>query len=556
MVKLVDTVVDLMGDTFGELIQRADWVKQTIREEEESFGRTLDRGIDLFKRQADKLQAAGKKQLSGEVAFDLYATYGFPIDLTQIMAEERGMTVDMGGYAKAMADHRETSSAGAGAFKTEALVGLPATDDSAKFSREPIEAKVQGLVVNGSYTADGELSPGDEAAVVLDRTNFYGEQGGQVGDTGRLTWADGAFAVTDTAVAGQCVLHLGKVEAARLRPGRQVQAEVAADRFDTMRNHTATHLLNWALAAVLGEHVNQAGSVVEPGRLRFDFTHNQAVTAEQLAEVERLANQRVLADEPVSVQTMPLDEAKAISGVRAMFGEKYPDPVRVVAVGGGDVQAGSEGGCHVEFCGGTHLDRTSQVGLIKIISEESVAKGVRRITAVTGPGALRWVQQTDEIVRTASAALRAPASELPDRIAAMQKEIKQLRKRPAGGAPGEEFAVQTSIDCPTGKILIGQVSNADARAMRSICDMQRQKGAAAVFVGGTDGAKVTLTAMVSDELVKAGSMKAGDWVKAVAPVVGGGGGGKPTLAQAGGKQPDKLPEALETAAQWAKDKLG
>jgi alanyl-tRNA synthetase len=569
LTKLVPTIVELMGEAFGELRTRQKVVAETIAEEEKSFGKTLDRGIELFHRQVKKLQAAGQKLLPGDVAFDLYATYGFPVDLTQIMAGELGMTVDLAGYDSAMAHHRELSGS-ADKFKVTAIANLPATDDSAKYGRRPIRAKVLGWVEGDQFVQTGTLKVGDEAAAVLDKTNFYGEQGGQVGDAGDLVWPGGRFAVRDTALAGQCVLHAGVVEQGELHAGAEVTAEVDPSRFDTMRNHTATHLLNWALRKVLGEHIHQAGSVVDPDRLRFDFTHNQAVPAEQLAEVERLVNQRILADEPVVAKVMPLEQAKKIPGVRAVFGEKYPDPVRVIATGGEDplAKAGDDlpspavagfakAGTAVEFCGGTHLERTSPVGLFKIVSEESIAKGVRRITALTGPAAVAHVQELDATVRAIGTVLRTSPAELPARVEAMQKELKELRKKPAK-AGGEEFQVETTLDSPHGPVLIGRMDTADAAAMRQACDRHRKKGAAAVFVGGTDGGvagKVTLIAMVADALVKGGKCGAAEWVKAVAPIVGGSGGGKPALAQAGGKDGAKLSEALAAAAEWIRGRL-
>ena len=555
LVELVPTVVGLMGDVFTELRARQQYVADTIRAEEESFGRTLDRGIELFQRQVGRLREGGARQLPGEVAFDLYATYGFPVDLTQIMAAEQGMTVDVEGYDEAMARHRELSGAGE-AFKAEAIANLPHTDDSAKYARKPIDATVLGWVVQGKYQTTGKLNAGDEAAVVLEKTNFYAESGGQVGDAGILSFPAGRFAVRHAAPAGQCVLHVGVLESGSLRCGQEVTASVDPSRFDTMRNHTATHLLNWALRKVLGEHVHQAGSVVAPDRLRFDFTHNQAVTAEQLQEAETLVNRKVLADEPVGVNFIRLSEAKKIQGVRAVFGEKYPDPVRVVSLGTADPLKGADPDCAIEFCGGTHLERTSQVGLFKIVSEESVAKGVRRITALTGREGVAYVQQLDGVVRGLTAALRVPAGELVERIGAMQKEIKDLRKRPAAGTPGgEEFQVSESLETPQGKIAVGRTTLVDPPAIRNLCDRQRQKGAAAVFVGAAAEGKVTLIAMVSEELANTGKLRAGDWVKAVAPVVGGAGGGKPTLAQAGGRQEEKLDEALRAAVDYAKQRL-
>jgi alanyl-tRNA synthetase len=552
---LVDVVVEHFGQAFGELKSRRDYVVRTIRDEEESFGKTLDRGIELFQRQVRKLRDSGRNELDGETVFDLYATYGFPVDLTQRMADEEGLAVDMAGYEQAMEDHRATSSAGGSKFSGMEIPPLPETDDAPKYTGEPVRAKLLGWVSEGKFVQEGRIPPETDVMVVLDRTSFYGESGGQVGDQGRLIGENGAFEVVDTQMAGQSVLHVGRLAEGDISAGQDVRCEVSSRRFDTMRNHTATHLLNWALREVLGDGVNQAGSVVDPERLRFDFTHNQALTPEQQSRIEQLVNQRVLADEQVSAKLIPLAQARKIEGVRAMFGEKYPDPVRVVAVGTDDPQRSSDATVSAEFCGGTHLQHTSQVGLLKILSEESVAKGVRRITAVTGPEALRTVQEADAILRQLGRELRVPPSQIVERIEAMQKQIKELRKKPAGGGGSAEMEVVSELSSPQGQVVIGKVAQADTELMRSLCDQHRQKGAAALLVGGTDGQKVTLTAMVSEELVKAGSFKAGDWVKSAAKVVGGGGGGRPTLAQAGGKQPEKLDDALAEAKRWAEEKL-
>jgi len=546
LVQLVPTVVEMMGDVFTEVRERQDYIIETLRAEEESFGRTLDRGIELFEKQADKLQSAGQKVLGGDVAFELYATYGFPIDLTQVMASECGLEVDVDGYDSAMAEHREISSAGA-TFKADEIPDLPATDDAPKYGSEAVDAKVLGWVVDGTLVDAGVLETGAEAGIVLDRTNFYAEQGGQVGDAGHLTWGGGKFAVRDTQPAGGGVLHVGVVEQGSLRAGETVRCEVDASRMDTMRNHTATHLMNWALREVLGEHVSQAGSIVAPDRLRFDFSHNQAVSAEQLAEVERLVNERVLADEAVADEVLPLAEAKEIPGVRAVFGEKYPDPVRVISMGPDAARA-------VEFCGGTHLQRTSQVGLFEILSEESVAKGVRRVTAITGRAAVEHVQQLAETVRDASTTLRVRPDEIGERIGAMQKEIKKLRKAPAAASGGAAEG-ETIYRSEDGGVLVTRLDGVDAGQMRGLCDRARQGGASAILVGGSAEGKVTLVAMVDEALVASAGIKAGDWVNAAAAVVGGRGGGKPTLAQAGGKDAGKLPDALDAAVQWIQKEL-
>ncbi|MDY7010086.1 MAG: alanine--tRNA ligase [Planctomycetota bacterium] len=552
---LAGVIAEQVGDFFPEVAQRAKQAAETILEEEESFNRTLDRGLDLFGRAAEKVAAEGGKQITGDVAFELYATFGFPVDMTQQMAAERGLTVDMTGYEEEMGRHREISAEGGGAFHALAITGLPETDDSAKYDTQPVSATVLGWVVGEDFISDGALAEGAEAAVVLDKTNFYGESGGQVGDSGMLTGPDGTFAVRDTKLVGHCVLHVGQTKEGTLSVGQDVTAHVSAARADTMRNHTSTHLLNWALRKFLGGKIDQAGSVVAPDRLRFDFTYSKAVTAEQLVEVERMVNERILADEPIFVNYIPLAQARKIPGVRAVFGEKYPDPVRVVSVGADDPVNQADESTLVEFCGGTHLKRTSQAGFFKILSEESVAKGVRRITAVTGHQAVRHIQRLDEAVSSATSALRVPIEQISGRITAMQKEIKQLRRQQTERAGVEDFGPDFVVPTPEGDAMIGEVAFVDAAAMRKICDMQRQRGAAAVLIGGAVEGKVTLVAMVGAALVKSAAIKAGDWVKTVAAVVGGTGGGKATMAQAGGKDAEKLPEALKVGADWLREKL-
>ncbi len=592
MCELAPTVVEMMGDAFENLRDRAEYVTDTIRDEEESFGRTLDRGIERFDKEAGMVQMywkfkkkgrkatpaekvsglplnvsddiaaeydrAGENVLPGDVAFELYATYGFPIDLTQLMAAERGISVDTSGFEQAMAEHKKISASDR-QFRAAEIPDLPATDDSPKYEPGEITAKVLGWVSDNQYISDGKLETNREAAVVLDRTNFYAEQGGQVGDSGELSWPGGRFEVSDTQPAGACVLHVGRVVEGELAAGAEVTCRVGPNRTDTMRNHTATHLLNWALREVLGDHVEQAGSVVEADRLRFDFSHNQALWDEQIRKVERLVNRRILADEPVTVRMLPLTEARKIPGVRAMFGEKYPDPVRVVTIGlGEDEQLGpdtAEGGWSVEFCGGTHLWRTAPIGLFKIVSQEAVARGVRRVEAVTGPAAVEKVAEMDRALGEISEVLKVPPEQAPQRIEAMQKQIKDLKKRPSGETAGGDVEIVSSKDTSAGAAVVARASAPEADGMRKFCDVQRQKGAAAVFVGAADDKKVTLIAMVSDDLASGGEVRADEWVRQAAEVVGGGGGGKPTLAQAGGKQPEKLPDALEAAGRWIDERL-
>ena len=534
--------------------------------------------LDRIVRWFDKTPA-----ISGMGAFELYATYGFPVDLTAQMASECGLSVDMAGYEKEMARHREISS-----VRSEMLTAKVQVDPTAYVDKykEEVETRVIRTCriekdETGAPRITGTaLTEGDEGIVFLSKTPFYAESGGQAGDRGTIEQDSGVFEVMDTrreiptpgienychygrVTKGHIVEHVSggrrskKADApfqARLPISGAAKAIVdQARRMDTARNHTATHLLNWSLRKVLGDHVDQRGSVVDPDRLRFDFTHGQAASAEELAEVERLVNEGILADQAVGVSEVPLDAARKIAGVRAVFGETYPDPVRVISVGVDDPAQADES-MPVEFCGGTHLDRTSQVGLFKIISEESVAKGVRRITAVTGRAAVACVQRLSEIARATGAALRVPVEEIPERVAAMQAEIKQLRKRgPSGGGGG--LASAKKVATAAGEVLIARADGSDAAGMRKICDVQRQKGAAAVLLAGEADGKVVIIAMVAEETFKATGLKAGDWVKEVAAVVGGKGGGKPTMAQAGGRDVDKLPAALDLAEKWVRQQL-
>ena len=553
--ELVDVIVEDFGQAFPELVSRKDYVKQIILDEELSFGKTLDRGLELFHKQAEKLIAAGEKVLPGEITFELHATYGFPFSLTNLMSEKLGLAVDGQAHIELMEQHKEKSRGAGSKFKTEAVIGLPETNDAAKYSHAPIKAKIAGWVQDSKYIDAGTLEQDQAVALILTETNFYGESGGQVGDTGIITCAEtgATFEVTDTQLAGSCVLHVGKVVAGEFAPGQEVSAEVLvqAGRLDTMRNHSATHMLNHALREVLGENVNQAGSVVDPEKLRFDFTYSKALTQEELAQVEALVNQRILSDHEILATVMPLDQAKEIPGVRAMFGEKYPDPVRVISIGQGNVENADQTFA-IEFCGGTHLERTSQVGLFKIIAQQSVAKGIRRIIAITGSAAFNWVATADTILKEASGILKVKPAEISTRIQGLQEEIKKLKKRPAAANAASNTQ---DFETAAGKVVVAKLPEIDANQMRGFCNQQMQKGAIAIFTAAASDEKVMLIAMVDDAIAKSGKITANDWVKNVAPIVGGGGGGKPNLAQAGGREPGKIDEAMSAAIEFAKTSL-
>jgi alanyl-tRNA synthetase len=402
---------------------------------------------------------------------------------------------------------------------------------------------------------------GEYVGLVLDRTNFYAEQGGQVGDTGSI--ADKfLFTVEDTQRLGDSIIHWGIVEAGMIVIGEEAMLKVHPARLDIMRNHTATHLMNWALREVLGEHVEQKGSLVDAEKTRFDFTHDKPMTHDEIAMVERLVNEKILGDLPVTAINQHLADAKKIPGVRAVFGEKYPDPVRVVTIGTDPFSRDSKGSSEtsVEFCGGTHLTRTSQACLFKIVSQEGVAKGVRRITAVTGPKAVEYDRQLSSVVGELSERFHCRPEELPTRIESLQEEIKKLQQQLKKGASSDLAGTMDKLLASATKagdvtLVIGEIPAGPDDAIRTQVDRVKQKaGSAVVVVGWSDDGKVGLLAAVTDDIVKRG-VKAGDLIKQIAPIVGGGGGGRPNMAQAGGKDPAKLGDALAKARQTVEQQL-
>jgi len=582
--ELVSSVVEAMGGFFPELKSNPTKIARAIEDEEIQFIRTLDRGIKLFQRVSQRARTTGANIINGVDAFQLHDTYGIYIDITQQMAQEDGLAVDLTGYADELHRAKQRSRAGQKKHVVTAVQGdLPATDDSAKYSVLSTEYSVLILAWvkdNVVHTEAGALTPGEEAGLVFDETNFYAEQGGQVGDTGWVKTASGQFEVEDTQRLGDAVIHWGKVASGTIRTGETATLEVSPVRFDTMRNHTATHLLNWALREVLGDHVDQKGSLVDAEHTRFDFTHDKPMTHDEIAEVARLVNDKILADEPVTPIVMQLAEAKKIAGVRAVFGEKYPDPVRVVVIGslpspsgrgvggeGGTTRAPSPSaplpggeGSSVEFCGGTHLERTSQACLFKIISQEGVAKGVRRITAVTGPKAVEYDRQLGGIIADLTERFHCRPEELPARIESMHDEIKKLQQQLKKGAASDLAGTFDKLLASAAKVgnvavVIGEIPAGPDDAIRTQVDRVKQKaGSCVVVVGWADDGKAGLLAAVSDDVVKRG-VKAGDLIKHIAPIVGGGGGGRPNMAQAGGKDPSKLGDALSHAKRLIESAL-
>jgi alanyl-tRNA synthetase len=547
--KLVPTIVETMGGVFPELKGSAERVMQLVRDEEESFGRTLDRGIALFEQ-----AATGGRTVSAENAFKLYDTYGFPLDLTVQMAGERGMTVDEAGFTRLMGEAKEKARAAAKQHVVMAVEGdLPPTVDAPKYQGPAGEAKVLGWVVKNAFKASGSISESDgQVALVVDRTCFYAEQGGQVGDSGTIRTGTGVFEVVSAQRWGDTVLHLGQVTDGTIEAGQPGNLEVSPDRDLTRKNHTATHLLHWALRLVLGDHVKQHGSVVDPDRLRFDFDHNAPVSGDEIAAVERLVNEKICGDLEVRTRELPIDEARKMPGVRAFFGEKYGDVVRVVSIGPDSFSA--------EFCGGTHLSRTGEAGFFKIVGEEGIAKGVRRITAVTGPRAVEFVQHLERTAREAAGLLNTGPDQLGARIAAMQDEIKKLRKQLTKGAAADVKSVRQKLLDEAERVngsavIVGELPEVPVEQFREAADWLRtEAGSAALCLAMVAEGKPMLLAAVTDDLVAKG-LKAGDLIKSVAPAIDGRGGGKPNLAQAGGNKAEGVADALTAAGNWIREKL-
>ncbi len=559
---LVPVVVEVMGGAFPELKRAPDKVAKIVREEEIAFIRNFDRGLELFQKVARRTSERESNIISGDDAFDLHTTYGFFVDITEQMAGEIGMSVDRPRFEQRMREFQEQSGKDRKKFAVTAVSGeLPKTDDSPKYGKFPLacKASVLGWVQENAVITSGRLQQGDDAALLLDRTVFYAEQGGQVGDTGVINTPTGVFEVQDTQKLGDSVLHIGRVMEGHLECGQSATLLVR-DRSDTMRNHTATHLLNWALRYVLGDHVEQRGSLVDADKTRFDFTHDKPLSAAEITEIEQLVNDRIYSDWPVTAVTVPLAEAKKIEGVRAVFGEKYPDPVRVLLIGATKLED-VEPETSVEFCGGTHVSHTGQIGFFKIIGQEGVAKGVRRVTAVTGRKAVETVQRLSSIVDSLGDKLNCPPEDLPRRVEALQEEVKKLQAQLRKGAAsdlagaGDRLLAQ-AVEANGAKIIIGEMPAAPIEQMRQQLDRLREKAKSAVVViGWTDEGKVGLLSLVTDDLGKKG-LHAGKLIGEVAKVVGGKGGGPATgIAQAGGKDAAKLGEALQLAKRLAIEKL-
>ena len=545
--KMVPDLVAEMGDAYPELAGGQKRVMDVLKQEEDRFFETIENGMAILEAELSAIE--GKNLvLSGELAFKLHDTYGFPFDLTADICRERGLTVDPVGFGQAMTRQKEQARA-AGKFKMAA--NLEYNGKATTFhGYDTLEAKGTVLALYKDGAAVAQLDEGDMGVVVLDDTPFYAESGGQVGDRGDLKATDGIFAVEDTQKIQASVFgHHGTLKTGTLKVGDTVAAKVdLVARSRTMRNHSATHLMHKALREVLGEHVQQKGSLVDSEKTRFDFVHNAPMTDAEITEVERRVNAEIIANAPTLARVMPIDEAQK-TGAMMLFGEKYGDEVRVLDIG-----------TSRELCGGTHVQRTGDIGLFKIYAESGVAAGVRRVEATTGDVALAYVQQQQTLLNEAAAAFKAPAQELPgkigqvmDNVKALEKELDRLKSKMAA-SQGDDLASQ-AVDIAGVKVLAAKLEGVDAKGLREVADKLKDKlGNCALLLAVTEGDKVSLVAAVSKDLTS--RLKAGDLVNVVAMQVGGKGGGRPDMAMAGGTDASRLPQALAGVNDWVKQQLG
>jgi len=545
--KLVPVLEEQMGEAYPELVRGRAHAERVLKQEEERFAETLANGMVLLESAIRSLR--GGKVIDGETVFKLYDTYGFPLDLTADIARERGLTVDQARFDAAMEEQRRRSQE-ASKFSVDLRGGTKLDAQTVFKGYEGLSGagKVVALLKNGEQVQS--LAQGEQGEIVLDRTPFYAEAGGQVGDTGQLTSAAARFEVTDTQKRTAAYAHLGSLTQGTVRVGDELEASVDGSRRQaTALNHSATHLLHAALRKVLGNHVLQKGSLVAPDRLRFDFAHFQAVTPAELTEIERLVNAQIRANTAAETRVMDYDAAVA-GGAMALFGEKYDKQVRVLRMGD----------FSMELCGGTHVQRSGDIGLFKIVSESGVASGVRRIEALTGQGALDYVEQNDGLLRDLAALLRGSRDDVKDKVREqlertkqMEREIRSLKDRLASGQ-GVDLAAG-AVDVAGVKVVATKVEGADAGSLRTAVDQlkDRLKSAVVVLASVENPTKVVLVAGVTAD--QTGRIQAGELAGAVAAQVGGRGGGRADFAQAGGSKPEALDAALESVERFVRAKL-
>ncbi len=544
--KLVAPLVKEMGEAYPELAKAQEHVERVLEKEGRRFAETLDQGMEILEAAISDLDG---NEIPGEVVFKLYDTYGFPVDLTADVARERGLTIDQAGFEAAMEEQRRKAKAASkfgvvegGGVKTDCETGFTG------YESVESESEVVGLYKDSKPV--NQLDAGEQGAVLLKSTPFYAESGGQIGDTGILAEQGKIFRVDDTQKSAGAHVHYGVVEDGELHLGDKLTAIVDADRRQAIvLNHSATHLMHAALRQVLGDHVTQKGSLVAPDRLRFDFSHYDAVTTEQLHEIETLVNDEIRANRAADIRLMSYDDAMS-SGAMALFGEKYGDEVRVLKFGD----------FSVELCGGTHVERTGDIGLFKITSEGGVASGVRRIEAVTGKGALDWIDNRQQLLGDIAGLLRSQPDQVVTKVEQALKRNKELEKELAAARQallsGQATDHSDSVQEISGiKVLATRMDGADAKTLRDAVDRFKDKlKSAVVVVGSVEDGKVRLAAGVTRD--NTSKIKAGDLIKPVAEQVGGRGGGRPDFAQAGGTNPDGLDAALRSVPAWVESQLG
>jgi alanyl-tRNA synthetase len=542
--KLVDQLCLEMGEAYPELIEQRPVIEKVLRVEEEQFSKTLDRGMAILNETLTELEG---DELPGELIFKLYDTYGFPIDLTNDVAREQNIKLDEQGFEAAMQAQRlraqQASNFGMDYSKD---IAIDSTTNFVGYELESEQCKIVGIVSGDKKQTS--IEDGEEGIVILDKTPFYAESGGQAGDSGTLTIGDNTFVVSDTQKLGNAFAHKGKVKG-RLCVGDTVDALINQQaRAQIKLNHSATHLLHAALREQLGEHVTQKGSLVEPQKLRFDFSHFESLTPQQLKRIEQRVNEEIRANHVLSTELMGLEEAKA-SGAMALFGEKYEEKVRVVSMGP----------YSIELCGGTHVDATGDIGLFVITSESGIASGIRRIEATTGAFALEFMQQHNEQVRQSASLLKADTESVASKVQSLQLQLKQTEKellklkQQAASQQGADLLSQKNV-INNVNVLITQVEGIESKALRPMMDdLKNRMGSGVIVLGAVVGEKVALIAGVTKDLTS--KVKAGEVVNIAAAEVGGKGGGRPDMAQAGGDQPEKLESALKVVNDWLKDKL-
>jgi alanyl-tRNA synthetase len=543
--KLVQPLVDNMGLAYTELVDAQTRVEKVLENEEQRFNETLHQGMRMLQ---DDIKNLSGDTISGETVFKLYDTYGFPADLTADVAREQNLKIDERGFQKQMEAQRERGRQ-ASRFDVDydASIAVQTCSEFTGYEHIEDDALVQEIFVNNKSVK--AIKQGESGLVILDQTPFYAESGGQVGDRGELRNKQACFDVSDTQKQADAYAHIGKLVSGTLHVGDRVNAVVDAEqRQATVLNHSATHLMHAALRKVLGEHVQQKGSLVAADRLRFDFSHDAPISIEQLQQIEELVNHQIRVNASATAKTMTKDKALQ-AGAMALFGEKYGDEVRVLSIGD----------FSVELCGGTHVNRAGDIGVFKIISESGIASGVRRIEAVTGDGALQWIKETEKNLSAVASLVKASRNEVSDKVEqllernrALEKELGQLKSKLATQA-GDDLA-NSAIDIDGIKVLAHKIEGADAKSLRDTLDQLKNKlGSAAIVLGTSNGDKVSLIAGVTKD--QTSRIKAGDLVNAVAVQVGGKGGGRPDMAQAGGSNPAALDAALKSVPDWIRANL-